>query len=227
VDRRRLELSRHAIDAQAHRVDGGRALLNPRRPRPRPAHVGRVQALRARLLPHRHRGLGMALELARRAGPRPRSSSTPAIICRAPTSSRSSPGCCTPTRSAASTSTIASTPTTTSPSAPSTRIRSSASSTRSSSCPDAKAPAASPNDRPEPPTSRARSRPMVQTVVMAQELFAKAPRWWTRKSSRRCSSPAISSPRRRPSAPPSGPMSVPPSKNGVKPASFPSSLCRR
>ena len=80
---------------------------------PRPAHAGGVQALRAGVLPHRHRRLGHGAAVSPEPpGRRPRCWWTPATTTRRRTSSRSWRGCSTWTCSAASTSTTAGTPTT-------------------------------------------------------------------------------------------------------------------
>ena len=58
VDGRRIELSRHAEHAQAHRMAGGGAARCASSPGARSAVAGGVQALRAGLLSHRYRRLG-------------------------------------------------------------------------------------------------------------------------------------------------------------------------
>ena len=113
--RRRLELSRHREHPPAQalvRAKGCRPAA--RALAPEPAAARRVQAVRAGVLPHRHRRLGHgAAARARRRAAGARCSSTPAITTRRRTSSRSSRGCSTRRCSAASTSTTAGMPTTT------------------------------------------------------------------------------------------------------------------
>ena len=84
-----------------------------RQMQPGAADAGGVQAVRAGLLPHRHRRLGHGPVAGARTRDRRRACWwIPAIITRRRTSSRSWPGCWTKTCSAASISTTAATPTT-------------------------------------------------------------------------------------------------------------------
>ena len=114
VVRRRLELSRHREHPPAARLVRRRVARQPRAADARPAPARRIQAVRAGVLPHRHRGLGDGAAAGARGGSggagagRHRATTTSHR-----TSSRSSRGCWPRTCSAGFTSTIGGMPTTT------------------------------------------------------------------------------------------------------------------